>query len=95
VDDQLHRDQPLDGKFHGRVFRNRDNKEEDVFVVFVPRDRHLIEVLHHYYALCESDPNIGIEQLDAIQRLIERVAVWQEENADKIKTPDALPGECK
>lgn len=90
----LHKPQSLDGKFHGRVFRNRDNQEEKAFVVFVPHDKHLLSVLLHYEALCIDD-GANSEQVAAVQRLIARVANWQRWNPQAVKTPDADPGECK
>lgn len=94
MEENLHKPQPLDGKFHGRVFRNRDNQEEDVFVVFVPRDKHLLEVLAYYLHLCNDDVAVGTEQIHAVERLLKRVKQWQDENSTKLKSPDALPGEC-
>lgn len=93
IKEYIHKSQPLDGKFHGRVFRNRDNKEEEVFVVFVPRDRFLVETLEHYRTLCHNG-GADEEQVAAVMRLIERVEAWQAANKDKVKTPDAEPGEC-
>jgi len=94
---RLHKEQTLDGKFHGRVFRNRDNKEEEVFVVFVPRDKHLLGVLGYYLGLCQQDGDPRPEhneQVAAVYRLIRRVEHWQHNNKDLVKTPDAEPGEC-
>ena len=84
-------DQPLDGKFSGYVWRNRDGAVEDQFVVFVPRDCNLPHVLNEYLECCKCD--CGDEQLRAVERLIRRVVAWQQQNS--VKIPDAEPGECK
>jgi hypothetical protein len=84
-------DQPLDGKFSGYVWRNRDKRVEEQFVVFVPRDEMLVGVLRYYETACQQ--RCGQEQLDAVQRLRARVAEWQKKNPTKL--PDAELGECK
>lgn len=87
-------EQPLDGKFSGWVWRNRDGKIETEFVVFVPRDRWLPLVLVGYERQCRAG-GAGTEQIASVQRLLDRVTAWQEAHPDQIKTPDAEPGECK
>lgn len=91
--DDLHLPQEIDGKFHGRVFRNRDQCEEKCFVVFVPRDALLPALLAKYEAMLVQ-VNAGEEQVQAVSRLRERVMAWQLAHPTEVKIPDAVPGEC-
>jgi hypothetical protein len=87
--------QKLDGKFHGMIARDRDGKIEppDSFIVFVARDNALVPTLEFYLRECEKI-GAGLEQLEAVARLICRVKDWRLANVEKCKTPDAEPGEC-
>lgn len=83
----------LDGKFAGYVWRRRNGKVEEQFVIFVPRDVWLPNVLEAYSELCK-DGGCGEEQVESVERLRARVEVWQQENAPCLKLPDAERGEC-
>lgn len=84
----------LDGKFYGTIFRHRDNQIEapDSWIVFVARDNALLPTLQFYKQECAR---IGceLEQIAAINTLIERVEKWRAANPDKLKLPDVERGE--
>lgn len=83
----------IDGKFCGLVWRRRDGRVEEQFVVFVPRDRFLPAALFDYGNKCLIG-GAEKEQVEAVGRLLTRVEQWQRENRGLVKTPDAAPGEC-
>ena len=85
----------LDGKFGGEVHRIRDGEKipEDQYVVFLAKDNAFPATLQFYRAECER-VGAGAEQLAAVDRLYERVVQWRAQNFDKLKVPDAEPGEC-
>jgi len=84
--------QELDGKFHGWVMRKRDGQVERDFVVFVPRDKLLPELLRHYRLLCEA-AGANALHLEAIDQLRVRVMKWQQDHPKEVKIPDTSPGE--
>lgn len=87
--------QKLDGKFHGIIIRDRDGVIEppDSFLVFVARDNALMKTLQFYHDECKRI-GAGLEQLEAIVRLMRRVQQWRTANPEKCKVPDSEPGEC-
>lgn len=86
---------PLDGKFHGRIFRNLDNTEvpSDRWMAFMAYDNALPATLAFYRQECERI-GAGEEQLAAVDRLIHRVAEYRRLHPETHKVPDAEPGEC-
>lgn len=86
--------QKLDGKFYGRIFREKDNTEvpPDQFIVFLARDRALIPTLEFYRTKCEE---LGCEwpQLAAINDLLCRVEAWQYSHLSEMKLADTDSGE--
>lgn len=90
----LPKEAPLDGKFHGRVFRNKDGVEEppDSWIVFVARDNALPRTLEFYRQECIR---LGAEwaQIEAVEKLILRVEAWRAANPTATKIPDVESGE--
>jgi hypothetical protein len=84
----------LDGKFYGRIWREKDGSEvpPDQFIVFLARDRALIPTLEYYRTQCEL-LGCGIPQLMAVNDLLCRVQQWQTDHPDQMKVPDVDPGE--
>ncbi len=86
--------QKLDGKFYGRIYREKNNVEvpSDQFIVFLAKDRALIPTLEFYRSECER---VGCElpQLMAVNDLLCRVQAWQNANPNEMKIPDVEPGE--
>lgn len=86
--------QKLDGKFYGRIYREKDGTEvpPDEFIVFLAKDRALIPTLNFYLGECEA---LGCEsaQLVAVKELIARADQWQLSHLDQMKLPDVHPGE--
>ena len=84
----------LDGKFYGKIFREKDGSEvpQDSFVVFLARDKAIIPTLEFYREECRR---LGCElpQLAAVNDLICRVQRWQNEHPGEMKVADTDPGE--
>lgn len=85
----------LDGKFRGTVFRHADQTvvPSDEWVVFLASDNAFPATLRFYRMKC-AEIGAEQEQLDAVDRLIARVDAWRAAHPEKIKLPDAAPGEC-
>lgn len=86
----------LDGKVHGRLFKNKNLEEipEDEFVVFRPHDNAFVPALECYLQYCI---NLGVSatQIAAIEDLQRRVENWRSRNPDRCKLPDVEPGEIQ
>jgi hypothetical protein len=82
----------LDGKFCGFVWRRKDGKVEEQFVIFVPRDNLVPELLSYYAALC-VDNVVGPAQIQSVSRLQQRVQTWRDVNLTSCKLPDVNIGE--
>lgn len=86
----------LDGKFHGRIFKNKNGEEvpPDEFVVFLAKDNAFPATLRFYHEECERQ-GAAPEQLAAVEAAIERLMVWRAEHPERLKTPDVEPGEIQ
>jgi hypothetical protein len=80
----------LDAKFYGELRKAKDDSvvPDDEYVVFLAKDNAFAAVLPVYRAICVS---IGAdkEQVDAVDRMIDRLHRWRGENPDRLKVPDA------
>lgn len=87
--------QTLDSKVHGRIFKNKDNTEipPDEFI-FRPHDNCVPQMLEFYRAAIEIE-GAKPEQMQAVDRLIERVRAWREANPKRCKVADVEPGELR
>lgn len=90
------KDQKLDGKFYGTIYKNKDGSRvpDDQFVVFLAKDKAFLPTLRFYFDECERQ---GAEQsqLNAVIALIARVEAWQAAHPELMKVPDVHPGEIR
>lgn len=82
--------QKMDAKFYGVIAKAKDGSivSDDEYVVFLVKDTAFFNVLPDYREECVR-LGADLEQLDAVDRLIERAAEWRARNADRVKVPDA------
>ena len=83
---------PLDSKFHGVLFKNKDNAKLDPgeFIVFLAKDNALLPTLQFYF---DELKRIGADeyQLAGVTRLMQKVDAWRQANPEKCKVPDLDP----
>lgn len=85
---------PLDGKVHGVLWKNKDGEiiPVDEFVVFRPADTAFFNILPAYrYQLQQL--GAAEAQLAAVDHLIEKIRVWREAHPDRCKVADVSPNE--
>lgn len=84
----------MDSKVHGTLISNRTGNEisEDEFVVFRPHDNSFWPTLLFYRQQCSRD-GAELEQLRAVDALIERVKGWRLSHLERCKVPDVDEGE--
>ena len=85
---------PLDGKVHGVLWKNKDGQviPADEFVVFRPADTAFLNVLPHYRNNLQA---LGADkaQLEAVDHLINKIGLWRAAHPDRCKVADVAPGE--
>ena len=85
---------PLDGKVHGVLWKNKDGQviPADEFVVFRPADTAFFQILptylHHLKVLGADKA-----QLDAVEHLINKIGRWRAAHPERCKVADVAPGE--
>lgn len=86
----------FDGKFHGRIFKNKNREEvrADEFCVFLAKDNAFLPTLRFYRDECARQ-GAKDAQIKAVEEMINRCAKWRDENVDRLKTPDVEPGEIQ
>jgi hypothetical protein len=83
-----------DSKF-GRVTTERGTLGEDErVVIFRSKDVLLPDLLVAYHALAMSR-GAGMEHMKVIAHLHQDIVEWQQQNPDKVKIPDTLPGQIQ
>lgn len=84
----------LDGKFHGTIAKNKDQSivPQDQWVVFLAKDNAFPATLDFYREEC-SRQGAGVDQLVAVDEMIERLKQWRNDNPHLCKTPDVQRGE--
>lgn len=80
----------LDAKFYGEIRKVKDDSivPDDEYVVFLVKDNAFANTLPKYREEClwlGADQ----EQLEAVDRMIERARKWRGENSHRLKVPDA------
>jgi hypothetical protein len=80
----------LDAKFYGEIRKAKNDEivPEEEWICFLVKDAALPSTLDFYRRKCEEF-GADAEQIDAIDRLKDRVMIWRRNNPDRIKTPDA------
>jgi len=84
----------LDAKFYGEIRKAKDDSivPEDEWIVFLAKDNCVPSLLALYKQLLR-DRKAGQAQIDAVQRMLDRVIWWQEQHPEKVKVADIDPGE--
>ncbi len=80
----------LDAKFYGTVLKVKNDEpvHADEFVVFLAKDNAFPATLQFYRDECirlGADP----EQVQAVNRMMDRLEAWRKANPDRLKVPDA------
>jgi hypothetical protein len=80
----------LDAKFYGVIVKVKDNTivPDDEYVVFLAKDTAFYQTLPTYRAQCIK-LGCDVEQIEAIDRMMARLTDWRQDNADRLKVPDA------
>jgi hypothetical protein len=80
----------LDAKFTGVITKVKDGSvvPDDEWMVFLAKDNAFPAALAYYRARCVG-LGCDTEQIEAIDRGIDRVNVWRANNPRRCKTPDA------
>ena len=86
---------PLDAKVTGILHKSDTGAfiPPDEYVVFRAHDKCFLKTLYFYKEQCVL-AGADNEQVFAVNRLIDRVILWQENHPERMKIPDAKPGEC-
>lgn len=84
----------MDAKVHGTLISNRTGQEipPDEIVVFRPHDNSFLPTLLFYRQQCSRD-GAALEQLRAVDALIERVREWRLSHLERCKVADVEEGE--
>ncbi len=80
----------LDAKFYGEIRKAKDNSivNDDEYVVFLIKDEAFWRTLPKYRRECVV-LGADLEQIAAIDRMIERGRKWREKYPERCKVPDA------
>lgn len=80
----------LDAKFSGVIFKVKDGSivPDDEYMVFLAKDAAFLPTLQFYRSECVR---LGAdrEHIEAVNRTIDRLVVWQDSNRHRLKVPDA------
>lgn len=82
--------QKLDAKFSGVIFKIKDGSivPDDEYVVFLVKDNAFAATLPTYRENCIK-MGADQEQIEAVDRMIERAQAWRRANPGRLKVPDA------
>ena len=80
----------LDAKFYGEIRKAKDGSivPDDEYMVFLIKDNAFWEALLYYRHICMIN-NCDQDQIDAVDRVTARGAIWREANPTRCKWPDA------
>lgn len=81
---------PLDAKFYGILHKVKDGTivPPDEFVVFLAKDNAFAAILPMYRDKC-IELGADMEQIQAVNRMIDRLHAWRAANPHRLKVPDA------
>jgi hypothetical protein len=84
----------LDSKVHGIIIKNKDNTiiPDDEYIVFRPSDNAVPDMLAFYHRACLA-AGASVEQIKAVQGLMDRVREWRLAHPGRCKVADVQPGE--
>ena len=80
----------LDAKFYGEIRKVKDDSivPDDEYVVFLAKDNAFFDMIHFYRDRCIAR-GCDQEQVEAVNRMIERLTIWRGHNPNRLKDPDA------
>lgn len=80
----------LNAKFFGVIFKAKDSSvvSDDEYVVFLAKDNAFAKILPLYRDAC-IELGADIEQVQAVNGMIDRLQAWRHANPDRLKVPDA------
>lgn len=80
----------LDAKFYGEIRKVKDDSivPDDEYVVFLVKDTAFANMLPAYRMEC-VELGADKEQIEAVDRMIERARAWRKANPERLKVPDA------
>lgn len=81
----------LDAKFTGKIIKVKDGSvvPDDEYIVFLAKDDAFADILQNYWNRC-VELECDKEQLDAVERLINRVGAWRAANIERCHKPGAV-----
>lgn len=82
--------QKLDAKFEGIITKVKDGTRvpDDEYVVFLAKDTAFAAILPLYRETCVIF-GADREQIEAVDRMIQRLNLWRSNNRERCKIPDA------
>ena len=80
----------LDAKFSGVIFKVKDGTivPDDEYMVFLAKDQAFLPTLKFYRDECMR-LHADDEHIAAVERTIDRLIKWREDNQSRLKVPDA------
>lgn len=80
----------MDRKFVGTIIKVKDGSTvpDDEYIVFLVKDTAFANTLPTYRAEC-AELGSDFEQLEAVDKMIDRVKVWRMAHRERCKVPDA------
>lgn len=80
----------LDQKFYGKIQKVKDDSivPDDEYVVFLAKDNAFARSVYKYRDECIA---LGAdqEQIDSVNRMIQRIEDWRSTHPERLKVPDA------
>lgn len=80
----------MDAKFYGEIRKVKDDSivPDDEYVVFLVKDNAFARSIYKYRDECIV---LGAdkEQVDSVNRMIQRIENWRAEHPERLKVPDA------
>jgi hypothetical protein len=79
-----------DQKFYGVVYKVKDHSPvlEDERIVFLIKDNAFAAILQDYRNKC-IELGCDMDQIQAVNRMMDRVKAWRDAHPDRLKNPDA------
>ncbi len=78
----------FDGKYGRVTTEHGDIPDDEPVIVFRARDIRTRGVLAHYLRLCDEGGS-PVRHLRLVAETMARFIRWQEDNPDKVRTPDS------
>ena len=81
----------MDAKFYGEIRKAKDGSivPDDEYIVFLVKDNAFALVLPIYASVCAA-LSADVDQIQAVNAMVERAMRWRCAHPDRLKVPDAL-----